>query len=133
MDFTVVDKNGLVLRNGSCQESDFNLQAGEEEIVLKGHYDENYYFTNGKFEKIPEKPTGCNYFNVSLGRWVYDEDTFLEKIRSKRNMLLIESDWTQTEDSPADKKSWAKYRQELRDLPSKIKDPENFSWPKKPE
>jgi hypothetical protein len=31
-------------------------------------------------------------------------------------ILLINSDWTQLPDSPADKQAWAIYRQALRDL-----------------
>jgi hypothetical protein len=42
-----------------------------------------------------------------------------KKIRDIRNTLLLESDWTQLEDSPLSvtaKKSWKIYRQELRDI-----------------
>ena len=47
-------------------------------------------------------------------------------VRSQRNALLAQSDWTQANDSPLanDKKiEWATYRTALRDLPS------NKSWP----
>ena len=43
-------------------------------------------------------------------------------LRSLRDELLKESDWTQASDSPlsdSKKAEWATYRQELRDLPSK--------------
>jgi len=42
-------------------------------------------------------------------------------IRSQRDNLLLESDWTQVNDSPlteTKKTEWANYRQLLRDLPS---------------
>ena len=45
-------------------------------------------------------------------------DIWIE-VRLKRNALLLESDWTQTVDSPlpdSKKAEWATYRQELRDL-----------------
>lgn len=47
----------------------------------------------------------------------------LENIRSKRDKLLIETDWTQLADVQAIhnndwKTSWANYRQQLRDLPN---------------
>ena len=45
-------------------------------------------------------------------------DIWIE-VRSKRNELLKESDWTQAIDSPLPdikKAEWATYRQELRDL-----------------
>lgn len=41
-----------------------------------------------------------------------------ERLRNKRNQLLAESDWTQVDDSPVDKRAWAAYRQELRDAPN---------------
>lgn len=40
-----------------------------------------------------------------------------EMIRNIRNSLLADSDWTQLPDSPVNRKVWAKYRQELRDIP----------------
>jgi hypothetical protein len=40
------------------------------------------------------------------------------QIRAWRNSQLARTDWTQLADSPLDKKAWATYRQELRDLPT---------------
>tara|TARA_Y100000004_G_C8820550_1_gene371732 strand:+ start:304 stop:780 length:477 start_codon:yes stop_codon:yes gene_type:complete len=57
-------------------------------------------------------------------------------IRSNRNRLLLESDWTQFNDSPLDKQSktaWLHYRQELRDITSQNKFPYEVIWPKKPQ
>jgi hypothetical protein len=55
------------------------------------------------------------------------------ELYAKRHMLLMESDWTQLPDSPLDedqKKMWRKYRQELRDITSKMGP--NMKWPEKP-
>jgi hypothetical protein len=52
-------------------------------------------------------------------------------IRNQRNRLLLESDWTQLSDSPADKTAWAVYRQALRDI-TQQSDPFNLIWPQKP-
>jgi hypothetical protein len=60
----------------------------------------------------------------------------MARLRTKRNTLLTESDWTQSPDSPlADeaKAEWATYRQSLRDLPASTEDPANPSWPDAPE
>ena len=59
----------------------------------------------------------------SLANRVYDSDNslLLEWVRTERNDLLIESDWTQVADSPlsdSKKAEWATYRQSLRDLPA---------------
>jgi hypothetical protein len=50
-------------------------------------------------------------------------------IRTQRNQMLKDSDWTQLSDSPVDKTAWATYRQELRDI-TQQPDPFNITWPK---
>lgn len=81
--------------------------------------------------------------------WYYDADTDtfsgptdaeqngldLQALRSQRDELLSQSDWTQFNDSPLDntkKQEWATYRQALRDLPANTTDPANPTWPTKP-
>lgn len=56
-----------------------------------------------------------------------------DEIRVKRNRLLAACDYTQTQDWPGDKRAWAEYRQELRDLPQAYKDPNMIFWPKAPD
>jgi hypothetical protein len=56
-------------------------------------------------------------------------------LRTQRNLLLAQSDWTQFNDSPlsSDKKAqWAEYRQHLRDLPDEVQDPLSVTWPSLP-
>ena len=55
------------------------------------------------------------------------------KTRALRNDLLKDSDWTQINDSTADKAAWAIYRQALRDLPQQAGFPTTINWPVKPE
>ena len=78
--------------------------------------------------------------------WYYDAvtDTFsgptdaeqdaldMQALRSQRNELLSQSDWTQVADAPVDAAAWATYRQALRDLPANTTDPANPTWPTKP-
>jgi len=52
-------------------------------------------------------------------------------VRSQRNQMLKDSDWTQLPDSPVEKQSWSIYRQELRDITKQV-DPFNIIWPKIP-
>ena len=60
-------------------------------------------------------------------------------IREKRNLKLLDSDWTQMPDSPlsdAKKAEWAAYRQQLRDLPSSYTDDDDLNsivFPTKPD
>jgi len=54
-------------------------------------------------------------------------------IREQRNFLLSESDWTQVDDAPVDKTTWATYRQALRDITAQEGFPFNVTFPAKPE
>jgi len=57
-----------------------------------------------------------------------------KKQRSKRNLLLSDSDWTQVADAPVTASTWATYRKALRDLPSHANWPnlKDADWPTKP-
>jgi hypothetical protein len=60
----------------------------------------------------------------------------MASLRSKRNTLLIDSDWTQYNDSPMAnevKAEWTVYREALRDLPANTDDPADPTWPEAPE
>ena len=69
----------------------------------------------------------------------------LEALRMYRDTLLLQSDWTQAEDSPlsdSKKSEWASYRQALRDItktatpkissPPLGLDPSSVTFPEKP-
>ena len=59
----------------------------------------------------------------------------LAEVRSLRNRLLAESDWSQMPDSPLSpeqKQKWAEYRQALRDIPQSYPDFKGINWPTKP-
>jgi hypothetical protein len=55
-------------------------------------------------------------------------DTQWQVIRTQRNQMLKDSDWTQVADAPVDKTAWSLYRQELRDITTQP-DPFNITWP----
>lgn len=61
------------------------------------------------------------------------DDRAAEEVRTKRDSLLAESDWTQVADAPVDKAAWATYRQALRDIPEQAGFPNEVTWPTKPE
>lgn len=59
----------------------------------------------------------------------------MEIIRTTRNKLLSDCDWTQLADSTLSveaKVAWATYRQALRDLPEELEDPNEVVWPEFP-
>lgn len=54
------------------------------------------------------------------------------EVRSRRNQLLLESDWTQLSDAPVGNKGeWSAYRQNLRDV-TQASNPDIIAWPVKP-
>lgn len=72
-----------------------------------------------------------------------DTEDAWDKIRSKRNQLLTESDWTQLADVPWSgleitdsdinlKILWSEYRQRLRNITSDFKSPFDVVFPIKP-
>ena len=64
----------------------------------------------------------------------YDDILWVE-IRTQRDGLLRESDWTRLDDAPFDetkKNEWKSYRKDLRDLPDCFSDPSSVVWPTKP-
>jgi hypothetical protein len=73
-------------------------------------------------------------------QWNIDNQNYLTitlpvEIRTKRNSLLLKSDWTQYPDCPltAEQKSaWATYRQALRDITTQSGFPTNVTWPTQP-
>ena len=60
-------------------------------------------------------------YKIISGSPVEQSVDFWGDVRIKRDVLLSESDWTQTSDSPltdSKKAEWVTYRQALRDLPA---------------
>ena len=56
-----------------------------------------------------------------------------EELRNHRNILLMESDWTQNRDVVlSNDEEWKTYRQALRDLPANTSDWRNPTYPTKP-
>ena len=57
-----------------------------------------------------------------------------DTIRTKRDQLILESDWTMTPGATVDQAQWAAYRQILRDLPQTFaaSGPESVIWPTAP-
>lgn len=55
-----------------------------------------------------------------------------KNVRTKRNRLLLDSDWTQLNDSPVDKILWSTYRDQLRNIPQTFSHPDLVVWPTPP-
>lgn len=65
-----------------------------------------------------------------------ETDNQAQAVRDKRDKLLADTDWTQTDDAPLsgeDKESVRKYRQALRDITAQSGFPQEIKWPEKPQ
>ena len=107
--YIIYDNNGDILRKGTCQDSDFDIQAKNEENIIEGECfdDVNYKVINGELVYSPKQKS---------------DDELLKDIRKQRNAILSQTDWTQMPDSPltdTQKAQYKAYRQALRDLPLK--------------
>ncbi|WP_083572220.1 phage tail assembly chaperone [Flavobacterium johnsoniae] len=121
--------------------------------MYKGTYNENGEYTGFYVEEIHENIPQPNIelseeewqqalsknYKVINGKHAYsafvqNQNDILENLRTTRNILLTESDWTQVEDSPLSeekKTEWKNYRQALRDL-TDLDDLTTIAWPSKP-
>lgn len=82
------------------------------------------------------QPSPSHKFHFDTQTWIdcTPEKFFEQQIRSKRNNLLVDSDWTQLSDVPEQTRlKWQSYRQALRDITLQDGFPENIIWPTKPE
>lgn len=122
-------------------------------MMYKGSYNENGEYTGfyveGIHENIPQpnielteeewqQALSKNYKVIdgkhAYSAFVQNQNDILENLRTTRNILLTESDWTQVEDSPLSeekKTEWKNYRQALRDL-TDLDDLTTIVWPSKP-
>lgn len=95
-----------------------------------------YNADSGKWSNRAPKPSPAHYWN---GEWVLDIEKLQKELRSKRNMLLAKTDWTQVADVPISEQQkilWREYRQALRDLPdtyANITSLEEVVWPTPPQ
>ena len=55
-----------------------------------------------------------------------------KSVRTIRNDMLKDSDWTQITDATADKTAWAVYRMALRDITEQAGFPWTITWPDAP-
>ena len=133
---------------------DENVQARLDQLSdyisitpLKRTYNIKYYASNRDAEEIldidgkshdPKQYVQSHFVgqdDTRDARLLADEWT---RIRTERDRLLTESDWTQANDTPltdANVAKWKTYRTSLRDLPSDQSSKTKYSditWPTKP-
>jgi len=67
----------------------------------------------------------------TLDRGISDEWVW-DRLRLRRDQLLKETDYRMVVDAPWALEPWTLYRQALRDLPKKTKNPRLAEWPEVP-
>lgn len=127
---------GQIHSSGNCLDDDFVLQVipdGHQIIELQSN-PSSQYIQNNQAVNIPPKPGDKYTFNFVTKSWnPPTNDVLIQEILRTRNLLLLESDWTQLPDVPqqtSDK--WKAYRQALRDITNQT-DLLKITWPIKPE
>lgn len=128
----VISPRGFIPEDVLCEapsEYDFNLDSPECLTI-----DESSGSPVASVDTIKQGEMRAERAQVKLER---EEARPMNDLRSKRNSLLAQSDWTELSSrrkkmTPAEKKAWDEYRDALRDLPENA-DPKNPQWPQKPE
>ena len=100
-------------------EKEFDVSSSFTWVDCNNTVEVGYTYDKSKFT-APSEPT------------ISDEDlAFLA--RTQRNMLLQQSDWTQSRDvSLSNDADWKTYRKALRDIPTQSGFPKTITWPTAP-
>jgi len=109
--------------------------------IIYGIVDERNQYINGSpdgglvmDETRPSIDHKCQDDGDGTGTWVLDTDYIGEEVRTDRNKLLLECDYTVLSDSQVDDQAaWVTYRQSLRDITDQVGFPETIDWPDRPE
>ncbi len=139
MNFTIYNiSTGEIIQSGQCPDNDYLLQQIPENcsiIDLPSDPSNQYIQNNQVFDKL-NKPNDFSVFDYVLKQWVPNSDLAENFVKTNRNKLLYQSDWTQLPNSPLTtekQQEWAVYRQQLRDITSQSGYPFNVVWPTQPE
>jgi len=92
--------------------------------------------TDGNVAFVPTDPANRDYAEFLAAGAVAESYTeppiTWDTIRSQRDQLIRDTDWTMIPGATVDQAQWAAYRQILRDLPQTYDNPEDVVWPTQP-
>ena len=136
----IYDSVGRILRtcDGAYGDPSLLVTEGESFVLIESPKDGMLDIAmnmvdGGEVVPLPPKPSEDHRFDYVNKTWALDHSRQGRKVRSKRNQLLQESDWTQLPDVPiATKDAWAVYRQALRDITEQPGFPFDVVWPQPP-
>lgn len=121
--------NYAVIENGTVTNTveatpDFAAQQGWTDLPLGYQIGDEFDGANWKSNKVVLTVEQLKAQSV---------ERKVTGLRTQRDALLAETDWTQAADVPQlIKDKYAPYRQGLRDVPQQPGFPDNIQWPVKP-
>ena len=81
----------------------------------------------------PRKAEAIAWLKTGNTPTPYSSTSTWQRVRTERNKLLQESDWTQLSDVVVDKEAWSAYRKQLRDITKSFSSPTEVVWPTPPD
>ena len=131
MNYAIVENDtGAILQTGTCDPSQFSVKgwSGVTARACSADVsDDTHEYVDGQFVPLPGSSDAEKH------------EAVLRFARLERTILLQDSDWTQTSDSPlsdSKKAEWVAYRQALRDLTDNVAgltDIDDVVFPSQPE
>lgn len=109
-------------------------REGQAWIAVADASDATHYIESGEVVSMPTRPSNNHVFDYTTKQWIdpRTNETQWVVVRTQRDKLLADSDWTQMPDVLlSNKTEWASYRQELRDITTQS-DPFHIPWPEVP-
>lgn len=133
-EFFAYKQNGEIVSTGYCPEDQLENQKFDGALISKGKaIIGKQYFDNGNIFDIPAKPSQYHVFDYDKKKWIQDSQLAENEVKTIRNKLLFNSDWTQLPDvSIQTKQAWTEYRQALRDITTQPGYPFDIVWPQAP-
>jgi len=131
MNVAIVDKETLVIRNvywspdGCFDPSRPDVSSAVTQILVPDKLDYTCILAQ-------KDSSGNIILTADPVKVQAKNNTLWSRIRSKRNELLAQSDWTRLDDVETNKDAWAMYRQALRDITKTVTDPTQVTWPTPP-
>lgn len=119
---------------GAGNPDDLLMQIGSGEAgFLDVDRPQEFYLSDMRLVRLPEKPGPCYVFDHETKRWICDEKEAWRLVRERRNLLFMDADVgvNKAEDTGQDSSAWRQYRQALRDITTQP-DPQAIEWPAPP-
>ena len=132
---TIKDSDGVPDYSGETDYSIVETEVDVEGFKRSGHITSDI---GGKYYHLKWDASKKEVVKDDDAKTAWEVAEEWKLIRSKRDRLLTNSDWTQGADSPlasGKKTEWATYRTKLRTLPEDQKDKTTYAsitWPSEP-